>query len=1142
MSKVQGTGFFGLLTALVILCNPYIAHAQQADSHEIQRLIKTLQGPNITDSPRYATSEDGYVTFLAAPRGDSFRFETSAKTVPSPEAVAKGFLLEHDKAFGVLSPKVNFTTRRVTTGDSRTYVHLQQTYEGLPVFGSGVTVQVNSQKGIEYVLSDILRNAEALYSGQLSLIPGVSPQDAQTAGKSQLAAENPNLVFIATEPELVLFAPGVVGAVGSVKLAWTLDVASDYSTEGVPVAERMLIEAQSGGVVFRYPLIHDAKIRRIYDASNVPGDYTGILKRQENVLGPPNGPTGIADVDNAFDFYGDTYDFYFNTNGRDSIDDAGLEMVALVRLCPSVFSCPYQNAFWDGYGLQMYFGAGYTVDDVIGHELTHGVTQFSSDLIYYSESGALNESFSDVWGEFIDLTNTGGNDDPSVRWFMGEDVPGGAIRYMKNPPLFGDPDTYKGPYWYFGSWDNQGVHINSGVSNKLCYLLTDGDIFNSYQVDGIGIDETAKLYYEVQTNLLNPSSNYPDFGRALLQAADNLGYSQLEVINVARALLATKILKPSGEVLRHFRAQGTSPSQKVALAWRNPDVLAPITGIDIVRRTDQFPADPSDGVLVASLTSGEEWISDGPFAPGTELFYGMFPHPGSSPVNLPRFSRVFVGENIEYLTEGFSSGTDLSGKQITFVPHVNIETAKESGEPLAYVNYTSYAASIADGEAKVSPSFDGTLPVAKEDIFEIPLTDDGVVLLYPDAPIPLFGEFYSILKLSGNGFITGEAQEVYDDPLSAIASVRKHFEIPRISFLYSDLDPQSGGEVWARSLDDRVAITFENVPSYDMSYEPGQRLVNTVQCELFYNGTFRFTYLDVTTQRAVVGLSEGLGTPLDVMDVINDDPEPADAPLTDLTALPGSVPLELLPIPLQFVHIGDTAQFTAHALSLLGAVSYSLVDEPAGAAMNASTGAFSWDTTGEDPGVYSFLVCASAGGVDTCQMVNIYLSHEAILPTAEDVLVSPDEPRDNQALHASYTYMHPVLPEGPTVLQWFRDDALIPAYTNISLVPPGATLPGQKWYFTVMPATAQAGTDFYGNPIYYRGAATQSNIVTVLPDLKVDANKDGHVNSVDLQIVVGSLLGIQPEPVDSDVNSDGSTDVSDVQIVVNTILVGGEEQ
>jgi hypothetical protein len=224
---------------------------------------------------------------------------------------------------------------------------------------------------------------------------------------------------------------------------------------------------------------------------------------------------------NAYNYAGDTYDFYLNTHSRDSLDDAGMTLISTVRHCPGG-TCPYQNAFWNGS--QMAYGDGFAAaDDVVGHELTHGVTNFTSNLVYANQSGAINESFSDVWGEFIDLTNSGGTDTAAVRWLMGEDVPGfGAIRNMKTPGDFGDPDKLSSSDYNCGSSDNGGVHTNSGVNNKAAYLMVDGDTFNGTTITGIGINKTAKVYYEAQTNILTSGSTFLDLYNALQVACETL--------------------------------------------------------------------------------------------------------------------------------------------------------------------------------------------------------------------------------------------------------------------------------------------------------------------------------------------------------------------------------------------------------------------------------------------------------------------------------------------------------------------------------------------------------------------------------------------------------------------------------------------
>ena len=138
----------------------------------------------------------------------------------------------------------------------------------------------------------------------------------------------------------------------------------------------------------------------------------------------------------------------------------------------------------------MVYGEGLrAADDVVGHELTHGVTEFTSGLFYYAESGAINESMSDVMGELIDLGTPSDPDLPADRWQVGEDLPLGAIRSMSNPPAFGDPDRMTSPLFVGASGDSHGVHTNSGVNNKAAFLITDGGTFNGQTVVGLGLDE-----------------------------------------------------------------------------------------------------------------------------------------------------------------------------------------------------------------------------------------------------------------------------------------------------------------------------------------------------------------------------------------------------------------------------------------------------------------------------------------------------------------------------------------------------------------------------------------------------------------------------------------------------------------------------
>jgi Zn-dependent metalloprotease len=257
-----------------------------------------------------------------------------------------------------------------------------------------------------------------------------------------------------------------------------------------------------------------------------------------------NGVDPQADIAHTYAL--GTYDLYMTQYGRDSLDNAGMSITSTVH-----YSSGYDNAYWDGS--QMVYGDGYgfaNADDIVAHELTHGVTQYESNLLYFYQSGAINESFSDLWGEYFDQTNGQGNDTPAVKWLIGEDVSDlGAFRSMSDPPVFGDPDKITSTLFYKGEADNGGIHHNSGVNNKAIFLMVDGGVFNGKTVSGIGWDKTAAIYYEAQTNLLGSGSNYSDLYYALQQACSTLtggplGITLENCINVKNALDAVQMNSP----------------------------------------------------------------------------------------------------------------------------------------------------------------------------------------------------------------------------------------------------------------------------------------------------------------------------------------------------------------------------------------------------------------------------------------------------------------------------------------------------------------------------------------------------------------------------------------------------------------------
>lgn len=246
-----------------------------------------------------------------------------------------------------------------------------------------------------------------------------------------------------------------------------------------------------------------------------------------------------------------TYDYFKKTFNRNSYDNRGSVLLNYVNTTLTNFGYTNSNnAFWDGQ--RMTYGVGTTWDavvplDVIAHEIGHGVNTSTANLVYQNESGALSEGFSDIWGacvEYFAKGNNGGN-----IWLIGEDIMPGALRYMNNPKMGGQPDTYLGTNWHTASTDNGGVHTNSGVLNYWFYLLSEGgsgtnDLGNSYSIQGIGIDKASKIAYKTLTQYLTSNSTYADaYSMSFVAAVSLYGDNSNEVIQTVNAWSAVGVGK-----------------------------------------------------------------------------------------------------------------------------------------------------------------------------------------------------------------------------------------------------------------------------------------------------------------------------------------------------------------------------------------------------------------------------------------------------------------------------------------------------------------------------------------------------------------------------------------------------------------------
>lgn len=354
---------------------------------ELKDLLGSVEGTP-REAPQIFKTKEGYLRFIGAPPSTHF-----AVAPGTPEEAAGAFVEEYRNLFVNVSPAVGFDVHRVNTHDSRSYVRYRQTYAGLEVFGAEVIVQVNAVGGIAAVMSDIMRDTEALDTGKISLNPSIDPFTAQEKAIEWLAAQHEQLEFEASDATLMVFDPPVVGWKGPTKLVWHIDVTN---VGELRVQEFVLVDAHDGTIAFYYSRICYALNRQIYDydGSEVAAEKVIDEEDLENYPYPTN-PT-IVDADRAYVYLGDAYEFYDVNHGRDGYKDDPLEPeIAMVRYTGD------PHTAW--FGDHMKIGPGWVTDDVVGHEFTHGVTFATSKLIYAAtESGAISESFSDMWGEWID--------------------------------------------------------------------------------------------------------------------------------------------------------------------------------------------------------------------------------------------------------------------------------------------------------------------------------------------------------------------------------------------------------------------------------------------------------------------------------------------------------------------------------------------------------------------------------------------------------------------------------------------------------------------------------------------------------------------------------------------------------------------
>lgn len=452
-----------------------------------------------------------------------------------------------------------------------THVRLQQYYRNVPVLGgeyivhlrNGVVRAANGRlAALAYPNATPVLTADAALTLALNRIGAKTYmwQDPRWVAELKERTGDPNATYY---PEALLcWSPNEFGVAHAARYA--LSYQFDIHASEPNQATRVIVDAKTGAIVATLPLESDctgATLNTIFNGSRgISTDkFTGTNYRLRDDCASPkfrirdwnsttlvSAPVEIQNSTNTWTTQNErlggtvlweveqAYQFYLNTYGRNSYDDANGSVEGYINAifnCAPPAGCTYtDNASmsFSGGTLKVGLGSSGTLAnswsslDIISHEFTHAVTGSSANLAYANESGALNESFSDCMGEAVENYVTG-----SADWLEGANRTSGAIRSLSNPKTFTDPDTYLGTNWFTGTGDNGGVHTNSGVQNHWYYLVAAGgsgtnDNGWAYSFSGIGIQKAAAIAYRNLTTYLTSGSTYTDARTGSISAAGDL--------------------------------------------------------------------------------------------------------------------------------------------------------------------------------------------------------------------------------------------------------------------------------------------------------------------------------------------------------------------------------------------------------------------------------------------------------------------------------------------------------------------------------------------------------------------------------------------------------------------------------------------
>lgn len=458
----------------------------------------------------------------------------------SPTNRALAFLQEYADLLGIAEPASQLVIQRMAATENDAHVFFAQRPGGVEVLGGEIAVHL-TDRSILGMNGAYLPQTPPNPVAKVDLAR--AKEAAEVAGLSEGAASvlgDPNLVYFNAALLMTPAERSVRSLDDQTHLAWRLTVRQKDGRHA-----QHLVDAADARVLLRIPLDHDHAAQEDILISSAVGTASGAGCGFPNLVdwfdenGQLPGTAPDAEGRLAFAEVQRTYDYFFDRYHRHSWDGAE----AQIRVILDVSTWARNAAFIQGCG-HFVFGDNMVTRDIVAHEFTHGVTGTSSRLIYLNQSGALNESYSDVFGAMVDDAN----------WTIGEGSALGVLRNMENPRQFTScspatpPQCVRHPDHFNDyrniTWDSGGVHINSGIPNRAAVLIAAGGTHNGITVRGLGRGKTGQLYYDVLTQGLTAASGLMTARNATVQQArtyvlqNRHGFTTQDVCEIVKAFAA----------------------------------------------------------------------------------------------------------------------------------------------------------------------------------------------------------------------------------------------------------------------------------------------------------------------------------------------------------------------------------------------------------------------------------------------------------------------------------------------------------------------------------------------------------------------------------------------------------------------------